>query len=94
MLLRRWERARQSDGQLVLIVGEPGLGKPRLIDEFQTKLREIPHTWNGVTRNSCRIRHYIQPARSHPLPLPPAGAGEPSTRRGPVLPAACVRGFP
>jgi class 3 adenylate cyclase len=24
MLLRRWERTRQSDGQLVLIVGEPG----------------------------------------------------------------------
>jgi AAA ATPase domain len=30
MLLRRWERARQGDGQLVLIVGEPGLGKSRL----------------------------------------------------------------
>ena len=24
MLMRRWERARQGDGQLVLIVGEPG----------------------------------------------------------------------
>jgi ATP-dependent Clp protease ATP-binding subunit ClpA len=27
MLMRRWERARQGDGQLVMIVGEPGLGK-------------------------------------------------------------------
>ena len=27
MLMRRWERARQGDGQLVLIIGEPGLGK-------------------------------------------------------------------
>jgi class 3 adenylate cyclase len=26
MLMRRWERAQQGDGQLVLIVGEPGLG--------------------------------------------------------------------
>ena len=26
MLMRRWERARQGEGQLVLIVGEPGLG--------------------------------------------------------------------
>src|SRR5204863_10163125 len=34
MLLRRWERARQGDGQLVMIVGEPGLGKSRLIEEF------------------------------------------------------------
>jgi hypothetical protein len=27
MLMRRWERARQGDGQLVLIVGEPGPGQ-------------------------------------------------------------------
>jgi class 3 adenylate cyclase len=45
MLLRRWERARQGDGQLVIIVGEPGLGKSRLIEEFHARLREVPHTW-------------------------------------------------
>ena len=45
MLLRRWERAHQGDGQLVLIVGEPGLGKSRLIEEFHARLRETPHTW-------------------------------------------------
>jgi class 3 adenylate cyclase len=32
MLLRRLERARQGEGQLVLIVGEPGVGKSRLIE--------------------------------------------------------------
>jgi class 3 adenylate cyclase/predicted ATPase len=45
MLMRRWERARQGEGQLVLIVGEPGLGKSRLIEEFHGRLRDIPHTW-------------------------------------------------
>jgi predicted ATPase len=45
MLTRRWERARQGDGQLVMIVGEPGLGKSRLIEEFHARLRDVPHTW-------------------------------------------------
>src|SRR6516162_359567 len=45
MLVRRWERARRGDGQLVLIVGEPGIGKSRLIEEFHGRLRDAPHTW-------------------------------------------------
>jgi class 3 adenylate cyclase/predicted ATPase len=45
MLTRRWERARQGDGQLVMIVGEPGLGKSRLIEEFHARLSGTPHTW-------------------------------------------------
>ena len=49
MLLRRWERARQGDGQLLLIVGEPGLGKSRLIEEFHLRLKDTPHTWSEWT---------------------------------------------
>jgi predicted ATPase len=30
---------------MVLIVGEPGLGKSRLIEEFHNRLRDTPHTW-------------------------------------------------
>ena len=45
MLMRRWERARPGDGQLMMIVGEPGLGKSRLLEEFHARLSDTPHTW-------------------------------------------------
>jgi class 3 adenylate cyclase/tetratricopeptide (TPR) repeat protein len=45
LLMRRWDRARHGEGQMALIIGEPGLGKSRLIAEFYARLRETPHTW-------------------------------------------------
>ncbi len=45
LILRRWERARAGEGQFVQIVGEPGIGKSRLSDEFRVRLGETPHTW-------------------------------------------------
>ena len=62
MLMRRWERARRGDGQLMLIVGEPGIGKSRLIEEFHARLREVPHTW---TEWSCS--QLLQNTPLHPI---------------------------
>jgi class 3 adenylate cyclase len=45
VLARRWERVRGGEGQFVLIVGEPGIGKSRLVEEFRALQREAPHTW-------------------------------------------------
>ncbi|MBV8334086.1 MAG: hypothetical protein JO358_01285 [Alphaproteobacteria bacterium] len=43
MLLRRWARAKYSDGQVVLISGEPGIGKSRIVAALAERLRGEPH---------------------------------------------------
>ena len=45
LLLRRWQRARQGEGQWLQIVGEPGLGKSRLMEEFRAGIGDAPHSW-------------------------------------------------
>ena len=45
LLTRRWSRALEGEGQFIQIVGEPGIGKSRLVEEFRAKLAETPHTW-------------------------------------------------
>jgi class 3 adenylate cyclase/predicted ATPase len=62
LLARRWQRARNGEGQLALIVGEPGLGKSRLMEEFHGRLGETPHTW--VEWSSSQL---LQNTPLHPI---------------------------
>ena len=62
LLSRHWERGRAGEGQLVLVVGEPGIGKSRLIQEFHAKLGETPHTW--VEWSSSQL---LQNTPLHPI---------------------------
>ena len=43
LLLDRWERAADGNGQVVLLVGEPGIGKSRLVRALDERLAGMPH---------------------------------------------------
>jgi class 3 adenylate cyclase len=43
LALERWRLARQGEGQVVTVIGEPGLGKSRILQRLEEELTAEPH---------------------------------------------------
>jgi predicted ATPase len=62
LLLDRWDPVREGTGQAVVIAGEAGIGKSRLVEAFRERLAETPHTWL-----ECRCSPYTQDSALFPV---------------------------
>src|SRR5215470_238454 len=61
-LVDRWERAADGAGETVLVVGEAGVGKSRLVYQLRERLAGVAHTWL-----ECRATPYTEGTPFHPV---------------------------
>lgn len=61
LLLRRWEKAKTGEGRVVLLAGEPGIGKSHLVAALEQKVNVAP---------KLRLRFLCSP-HHHDTPLHP-----------------------
>jgi predicted ATPase/class 3 adenylate cyclase len=61
LILRRWHQAKEGDGRVVLLSGEPGIGKSRCTAAVYERLRDEPH---------LRLRYFCSPQRQDSVLFP------------------------
>src|SRR5262245_21521846 len=62
LLRERWERAKQGEGQVILLSGEPGIGKSRLVQTLKEQVSA-----EGANRIEFRCSAYHQNSAFYPI---------------------------
>ncbi len=62
VLLDRWERTQEGEGQAVIVTGDAGMGKSRIVQMLRERLTAQPHTWL-----ECRCTPYTEHSAFHPV---------------------------
>jgi predicted ATPase/class 3 adenylate cyclase len=61
LLLRSWESSKRGHGQVVLIQGEAGIGKSRLIEELRAKAASEDFTWVAARCSPYHVNSTLHP---------------------------------
>jgi predicted ATPase/class 3 adenylate cyclase len=61
-LLDTWVKVKKGQGEIALIIGEPGIGKTRLLRMFEEKIKDEPHAWLV-----CRCISYYKNSAFYPI---------------------------
>src|SRR5262249_9914600 len=62
LLLERWEQVKAGHGQVVLLTGDAGIGKSRLVQMLKEHVAQEPHT-----RWECRSSSYFENTALFPV---------------------------
>jgi predicted ATPase len=92
VLINRWERVLGGHGEVVLIVGEPGIGKSRLMRRFHEQITDGPYNWIQAAAGSFFQNTPFYPVAKILRQLP-AYDNEPSQSEEPYSKLALSRGF-
>jgi class 3 adenylate cyclase/predicted ATPase len=61
-LLDTWENVKRKHDEVAYIIGEPGMGKTRLLRGFEERIKDEPHTWLV-----CRCIAYYKNSAFYPI---------------------------
>jgi hypothetical protein len=62
----RWDSAQDGAGQTVVVCGEAGVGKSRLVHQLRERLASVPHTWLECGATPYTAGTPFQPVRHAP----------------------------